>query len=156
MRIFVAVLLGIVIGALVVWFYQGGQHGSRPAEFGDHLKEDTQSARDAIARQWNKLNTDDIKNELARTGRVISEKAHAAGQGIADATADARITAAIKTKLAADSGLTSFSISVNTTEGTVTLAGSVPTAEHIAKAISIAEEVDGVTKVISTLQIKTS
>jgi len=154
MKVFFAVLLGIVIGALVVWFYQGDQNKSRPEKFGDQIKESTQSARDAIASQWNKLNTEDITNELARTGRVIREKAHAAGQAIADATADARITAAIKAKLAADSGLASFSISVNTTDGTVTLAGSVATAEHIAKAISIAEEVDGVTKVISTLQIK--
>ena len=112
------------------------------------------SARDAVTEQWRKLRTEDITNELARTGQVIREKAHAAGQAIADATLDARITAAIKAKLAADSGLGSFSISVNTTDGVVTLAGSVRSAEQVSNAISIAMEVDGVTKVISTLQVK--
>ena len=154
MKIFIALVLGILIGALAILFYRDSQQRSQPQTVGQQLKDTASSAGDAIANQWHKLPTEDITNELARTGRVIREKAHAAGQAIADATLDARITATIKTKLAADSGLGSFSISVNTTDGVVTLSGSVTSAEHVSKAISIAMEVDGVTKVISTLQIK--
>ena len=154
MKIFIALVLGILIGALVIMFYRDNPQRAQSEKFSDTIKDGAQSAGDAIADQWHKLSTSDITNELASTGRVIREKAHAAGQAIADATADARITAAIKAKLAADSGFASLSISVNTTEGVVTLAGSVPSAEHISNAISIAMEVDGVIKVISTLQIK--
>ena len=154
MKIFIALVLGILIGALVIMFYRDNPQRSQPEKFADQIKDGAQSAGNAIADQWHKLSTSDITNELARTGRVIREKAHAAGQAIADATADARITAAIKTKLVGDSGLASLSISVNTTEGVVTLSGAVSSVEQISKAISIAMEVDGVTKVISTLQIK--
>ena len=154
MKIFIALVLGILIGAAVIWFYQDNQKRSEPEKFADKIKDGAQSAGNAIANQWHKLSTSDITNELATTGRVIREKAHAAGQAIADATADARITAAIKAKLVGDSGLASLSISVNTTEGVVTLSGAVTSVEQISKAVSIAMEVDGVTKVISTLQIK--
>ena len=156
MKTFIVVLLAVVIGIGIGWYFHDNQLKSGSNNLGDKIKDSTQSARDTIADEWQKIKTEDITNELAKTGQVIREKAHAAGQAIADATADARITAAIKTKLAADSGLASFSISVNTTQGVVTLAGSVPSADHISQAISIATEVDGVTKVISTLQIKTN
>ena len=156
MKIFVSLLFGIIIGAFAVWIYRDNQAKSRPQSVGDQIKDSAQSARDAVADKWRelKLSTGDITNELASTGRVIREKTQAAGRAIADATADARITAAIKARLVADSGLSSLSISVNTTDGVVTLAGAVSSADQISRAISIALEVDGVNKVISTLQIK--
>src|SRR4029077_8547180 len=97
-----------------------------------------------------------IKDELSRTGKVIREKTRQAGDAIADATANARITAAIKTKLVADSGLSAFKIDVDTTDGVVTLSGTVSSYEEIAKAINLALETDGVHKVVSTLQVKSS
>ena len=156
MKIFVSLLFGIIIGAFAVWIYRDNQEKSRPHNVGEQIKDSAQSARDAVADKWRelKLRTEDITNELAGTGRVIREKAQAAGRAIADATADARITGAVKAKLVADSGLSSLSISVNTTDGVVTLAGAVSSAEQISKAIALAMETDGVNKVISTLQIK--
>ena len=154
MKTFVALVVGILIGAAAIWFCQDSHKKSQPEKFADKIKDSAHSAGTAIADQWHKLRTEDITNELAGTGRVIREKARAAGQAIADATTDARITAAIKARLVGDSGLASLSISVNTTEGVVTLSGSVSSVEQIGKAVSIAMEVDGVTKVISTLQIK--
>lgn len=156
MKIFISLLFGIIIGAFAVWIYRDNQEKSHPQSVGEQIKDSAQSARDTVADKWRelKLRTEDITNELAGTGRVIREKAQAAGRAIADATADARITAAIKAKLVADSGLSSLSISVNTTDGVVTLAGAVSSADQISRAISIALEVDGVNKVISTLQIK--
>ncbi len=154
MKIFVALVLGILIGALAIQLYRDNPQRSQPERLAEKIKDGAQSAGSVIADQWHKLSNSDITNELASTGRVIREKAHAAGQAIADATADARITAAIKAKLVGDSGLASLSISVNTTEGVVTLSGAAPAAEQINRAISIAMDVEGVIKVISTLQIK--
>jgi len=73
---------------------------------------------------------------------------------LADTTADARITAAIKAKLLGDHDLSAISISVNTTGGIVTLSGTVPTPAAISKAMLLAMETDGVQEVISTLQVK--
>src|SRR6185369_16159151 len=100
------------------------------------------------------LRPQDVKDELARGGQVVRRKAQEAGQAIADATADARITASIKGKLVTNRDLSALSISVNTTAGIVTLSGTVPSADAISKAMLLAMETDGVKEVISTLQVK--
>jgi osmotically-inducible protein OsmY len=91
---------------------------------------------------------------MSRLGHVIRDKAHAAGKTIADDTADARITAAIKAKILADSALSVIKISVTTTDGRVTLSGTASSPENIRKAIQLAWDTDGVTEVVSTLQVK--
>ena len=95
-----------------------------------------------------------IQEELAQTGRVIREKARQAGAAVSDATADARITGAIKTRLLKESNLAALKIDVDTHEGAVTLSGVVASAEHISRTMEIAYETEGVRKVISTLQVK--
>ena len=114
------------------------------------------SAGDAVQEKLKvfDLRPQDVKDELARTGQVVRRKAKEAGQAIADATADARITTAIKGKLVANRDLSALSISVNTTAGVVTLSGTVPTTEDLSKAMLLAMEVDGVKEVVSTLQVK--
>jgi len=54
----------------------------------------------------------------------------------------------------ADRELSALSISVNTTEGVVTLSGTVSSSENVSKAMLLAMETDGVREVISTLQVK--
>ena len=100
------------------------------------------------------LRPEDIKDELARTGQVVRREAVKAGQAIADATADARTTAAIKAKLLASRDLSALNISVNTTAGVVTLSGTVSSSENIGKAILLAMDTSGVREVVSTLQVK--
>ena len=100
------------------------------------------------------LRGDDIKEELSRTGKVIRQLARELGANVAEVTADARVTGAIKAKLIADADLSALSISVNTTYGVVTLSGTVATYDEIGKAMLLALETDGVREVISTLQIR--
>jgi hyperosmotically inducible protein len=73
---------------------------------------------------------------------------------VAEATDDARTTAAIKAKLALDRELSVFDVSVDTTDGRVTLAGHVDSPDEIARAIGIAFEQDEVREVVSTLQVR--
>jgi hyperosmotically inducible protein len=91
--------------------------------------------------------------ELKRTGRVVRRKTEGATTKLEEVTADARTTAAIKGKLALDSELSALDISVDTTDGLVTLAGRVDSPEDMARALELALEQDGVREVVSTLQI---
>jgi hypothetical protein len=156
MRVLLALILGLLIGAGVVWYHSNSQARSRIQTAGGKIEDAAKSARTTVQEKLRVLDlrTNDIKDELARTGQVIRRKAREAGQAIADATADARVTAAIKAKLVASHDLSALSISVNTTGGVVTLSGTVPSTEAIAKAMLLALETDGVTEVISTLQVK--
>jgi osmotically-inducible protein OsmY len=69
---------------------------------------------------------------------------------------DLEITTQVKAKLASDIGVSSVTnISVNSTNGVVTLAGQVDAADIKAKAVSIARAVPKVTKVVDNLQVVT-
>jgi osmotically-inducible protein OsmY len=145
-----------MIGAGAVW-YLGSNEGQTTlnntgAQISDAAKSTGHAFQDKL--KVLDLRTNDFKDELARTGQVIRRKAEETGHLIADVTADARITGAIKAKLLASHELSAFSISVNTTNGIVTLSGTVPSLEAISKAMMLALETEGVTEVISTLQVK--
>ncbi len=153
MKTLLVLLVGAAIGIAGYIFFRDSFHKSKLERAGDRISD----SADNLKKKWDDntdLDTDKIKNELAKTGKVIRKKAEQAGSAIADATADARITAEIKGKLAVESDLSSLKISVNTTEGVVTLSGTVSSHEAIQKAMKLALEVDGVTQVISSLQVK--
>ena len=70
---------------------------------------------------------------------------------------DAEITAQVKSKLASDVGLSTVTnISVNSTNGVVTLAGQVDNADLKAKAEASAKSVPKVVRVINNLQVASS
>jgi osmotically-inducible protein OsmY len=156
MRTFLALVLGVAFGAAAVWFYSTYRNDPRMRSAEQKVENAAKTTSDAAQDKLRALHlsSEDIKEELARTGGVVRREASAAGHALADATADARITTAIKTKLLTSRDLSAFNISVNTTAGVVTLSGFVSSSEHIGKAILLAMETDGVREVLSTLQVK--
>jgi hyperosmotically inducible protein len=148
----------MAIGAAALWFYTSSQGRSIARSTGTQIEGAAKTARDSIEdhlRDWN-LRSSDIQEELGKTGKVVRRKARETGQAISDATADARITAAIKGKFLTTRDLSAFSTSVNTTEGVVTLSGMVDSAEDISKAMLVAMQTEGVREVISTLQVRST
>jgi len=156
MKAFAMLLVGILLGAAAVWFYGTHQGKSTVHATGEQIESATKATRDAIQEKLKVLDLrpEQVKEDLARTGQVVRRKAREAGRAIADATADARLTTAIKGKLLATRDLSSLNISVNSTAGVVTLSGTVNSTEEISKAMMVAMDTDGVSEVISTLQVK--
>jgi osmotically-inducible protein OsmY len=67
---------------------------------------------------------------------------------------DMKITAQVKEKLAADLGASTVTnVSVNSTNGVVTLSGQVNTAGKKSRAAQIAGDVPKVVRVINVLQV---
>jgi osmotically-inducible protein OsmY len=155
MRIILALIFGILLGAGALWLLSN-RNDPRVQSASETVTNVARSARETVEDKLKSFNlrTNDIKAELDKTGRVLREKTQQAEHAIADATADARITTAIKSKLVANRDLSALSISVNTTGGIVTLSGTVATADDIGKAMLVALETDGVHQVISTLQVR--
>ena len=156
MRVFLALVVGIVLGAAGLWYYSTTQGKARVESAGRQVQSAAKSAGEAVQEKVRELDLSPqkIRDELARSGQVVRRKAQEAGQALSDATADARITATIKAKLVTSSDLPRLSISVNTTDGVVTLSGAVNSADDIGKAMVLAMETEGVRQVISTLQVK--
>jgi hyperosmotically inducible periplasmic protein len=155
MKIFLALLLGIAVGAAAIWFYDN-RNAPRVRSAENQIQSTATSAGNAIEdklKAWH-LTGSNIQDDLARGGQVVRRKAQDLGHAVADATADARITAAIKGKLVADRNLSALGISVNTTQGVVTLSGTVSSRDDIGKAMLLAMDTAGVREVISTLQVK--
>jgi hypothetical protein len=156
MRFFLTLLVGIAIGIAAVWYFNHNKTNSQFSTAGQEIKSTAQNAGDALSdklRSWH-LDRENISNELARTGKVIREKTDAAGKALKDATADGRVTAAIKAKYVKDSDLSAWDIHVSTTDGVVTLSGTVATPELVGRAMEEALDTDGAQQVISTLQVK--
>jgi len=158
-------LFGIIIGAAAWWFLQekARQHPEAEQRFQESATQAGASATeaalhlsDALKAKFETLDlrTDEIEKEMAQTGKVVRRKAQEIGTRVEDATADARIEAAIKAKYAADPELSVWSISVSSHQGHVALSGTVPTPEGVGKAVTLALEPDGVEDVTSTLEIK--
>ena len=155
MKFIFALVIGVIVGAGAVWFYSSSQGRHTLNTTGEQIENSTKAARDTVQDKIKALDLrpEQIKEDLARTGQVVRRKAQEAGHAISDATADARITGAIKGKLLANKDLSAMSISVNTTEGVVTMSGSVNSPEDISKAMLLAMDTDGVREVISTMQV---
>jgi osmotically-inducible protein OsmY len=78
------------------------------------------------------------KGALSKTGEVIT---------------DAWITSRVKTKFVAQEVLRASAIDVDTKDNVVTLNGAVPNEAARAKALALAKEVEGVSKVVDNLKV---
>src|SRR5437763_297641 len=115
MRFLMALILIVALGLAGYWFFGGASSKDQIRDMGESVSKGATNARDAVRDKLHDLNfsTDDLRDELSRTGQVVREKAKQLGAKVADATADARVTAAIKGKLLTDSTLSALSISVS-------------------------------------------
>lgn len=146
LRLFVLVCFGLA----AIWVAQNVDFSTPRLRTGSDLRGAVRQAEKAIPD----LNVAAIADELKRTGRVVRRRAGQTAETVAEATKDARTTAAIKARLALDPSLSALEVSVDTTDGRVTLAGRAASAADIARAIEIAFEQDGVHEVVSTLQVR--
>jgi osmotically-inducible protein OsmY len=162
---FNGLILGVILGAAAYWFIEkkarehpeaeqraeaaAAQAQSSAGEAGRHLSDAFKAKLETLDQR-----SDQIKDELARTGKIVRRKTHDLGEQVADAATDARIVTAIKAKYAADADLSVWSISVSSDQGRVALSGTVSAEENIGKAVALALETDGVRDVTSTVTVK--
>jgi len=154
MKYLFLLILGIVIGGYAMHVYDR-DHGDwgRGLSGDDSLRDRADTVRGNIAdklREWH-LSGDDIRNDLARGGDVVRDKASLAGAKISDV----RVVAVIDAKYILDRDLSARKIKVEATAGAVVLSGVVASPELIGKAIALALDTDGVRTVTSRLAVET-
>ena len=153
MRYLIILLIGIIIGAGGYWYVTEGRKDSRIREAEGDLVRGVGRVGEVIKEKVGEISVDDVKDELARTGRVVRQKAQQAGALVSDATADVRITGVIKAKFIADRELSGQEVKASTKDGRVTLSGAANTHLDIVKAIQLAMDTEGVREVSSEIQI---
>src|SRR6185436_6425604 len=135
MRVLLALILGIVIGAGGYWFIE-----KRDADLKIEAKGSADGERVTVSGKDLKAKADEVGQELKHAGTKAAEFA-----------GDAAITAAVKVKLAADPNISALKIDVDTLDGVVTLNGHVASAGLIDKAVEIAKTAPGVKDVKTNL-----
>ena len=86
----------------------------------------------------------------------VKEKTEHAVKKTGEVISDAAITTEVKTKLLAAKGVPGSKIDVDTTNGVVTLKGTVPTRAARTKAVRITRHSRGVTHVVDQLTVGVS
>lgn len=85
--------------------------------------------------------------------RDARETAGDAAGRVGDALTDAAITTGVKGKLLADTAVSGLAIDVDTKGGVVTLNGTVTTRAEADRAVVLARETNGVTRVVNNLRV---
>jgi hyperosmotically inducible protein len=135
-------LLVIVLAAAVAFFmgYRFGDHGNdlsaeRPVSTtGTAPKLDTARAREA--------------------GAKIGEKVAVGANQAEHALENGALTAKIKSKMALDDSVKALDINVDTSNGVVTLTGTVHSEAERTRAVQLARETAGVTSVNDRLTVR--
>jgi osmotically-inducible protein OsmY len=95
----------------------------------------------------------DARGDVKDAVKTAAEKAGEAASDIKSAVAEGTLTTKIKAKMALDDLVKASTISVETTGTIVTLTGRVRSTAERDRAVRIAQETDGITKVVDKLQI---
>ena len=87
-------------------------------------------------------------------GAEVKERTSEAAQQTRRALADGGLTAKIKAKMALDDAVKALDLDVDTSGTVVTVSGRVRTDAERQRALRLARETDGVTKVVDRIQIQ--
>jgi osmotically-inducible protein OsmY len=96
-----------------------------------------------------------VRQRGAELSREATEKAGEAATRLEGAMSQGALTAKIKSKMALDDYVNARAINVDTAGTVVTLTGVVESAAERERAVRLAQETKGVTKVIDKLELKT-
>jgi osmotically-inducible protein OsmY len=132
-------LLGV--GALVAYNYNAGRDlfqlpGTSAAVLKDTVRE---TVRDTVR--------DGVRSAARETSAEVKERAE-------EAVTAAALTSKIKAKMALDDVVKASDIDVDTEGSVVTLTGDVGSADERRRAVRIATETAGVTKVVNQLNVR--
>jgi hyperosmotically inducible protein len=138
LRAFLVVLVVVAAAFLLLGYWSGAR---------------VQSARDQ--RSQPAVGTSGVDVQRARErGAAIGERAATATQKVENAVGEAALTTKIKAKMALDDTVKARTIDVTTEGSTVTLSGTVGSEAERVRAVALARETAGVTRVVDHLQIR--
>ena len=101
-----------------------------------------------------RADTSDAVERARQSGAEIGERAAIATTKVEETLSEAGLTAKIKAKMTLDDLVKARTIDVTTQGTTVTLTGTVESKAERDRAVSLARETDGVTRVVDELTMR--
>ena len=139
LRAFLVLLIVVAAGFLLLGYWTGSR---------------THSARTDTAQPTVGTSGSVDVQKAREKGAEVGEKAAVAAKKVGDAMEDAALTTKIKAKMALDDSVKSRAIDVTTDGSTVTLSGTVGSTAERDRAVALARDTAGVTRVIDHLQVR--
>ena len=93
------------------------------------------------------------QQRVRETGTEIAEGARAAGARVAEVVEDGALTAKIKSKMALDDHVKARDIDVDTSDGLITLTGTLQSEAEHERAVQLTLETQGVRTIIDALVV---
>ena len=100
------------------------------------------------------INADEARRTGVETAKKAAQETSDAANKLESAVTEGALTAKIKSKMVLDDLVKARSIKVTTTGSVVTLSGTVGSAAERERAVRIAKETDGVTRVVDQLEVR--
>jgi len=94
------------------------------------------------------------KREAGKIASKAADTASDAADKLGDRVADGALTAKIKSKMALDDHVQARAIKVDTAGSVVTLSGVVASADQRKRALQLARDTDGITRVVDKLEVR--
>jgi|SRR5687767_11351075 len=98
--------------------------------------------------------TEAAKREAAKIADKAADTGRDAVDQLGDTVSDAALTAKIKSKMALDDHVKARAIDVDTSSGVATLSGVVASADERKRAVQLARDTDGISRVVDKLKIE--
>ena len=90
----------------------------------------------------------------SKAADTASDAAGQLGDKLSDRVTDASLTAKIKSKMALDDHVKARAINVDTTGSVATLTGVVASADERTRALQLARDTEGITRVVDKLEVR--
>ena len=94
----------------------------------------------------------ELATEVAK--RKAGELASDTAEKVGDRMTDARLTAKIKSKMALDDHVKARAIDVDTSGGVATLSGVVASGDERKRALQLARDTEGISRVVDELEVR--
>ena len=100
------------------------------------------------------LDAQHAKEKAARFANRASAKASNVADKLGDRVSESALTAKIKSKMALDDHVNARAIAVDTSGSVVTLSGTVRSKDQQERALRLARDTEGVTRVVDRLRVQ--
>jgi osmotically-inducible protein OsmY len=94
------------------------------------------------------------KREAGKIASKAADTASDAAHNLGDKVTDASLTAKIKSKMALDDHVKARDINVDTAGSVATLSGVVASGNERKRALQLARDTDGITRVVDKLEVR--
>ena len=143
------ILVVVIVVAAAAFFFGYRWGGGRPQA--TTTSEPAARQETAVATRGDRADT--TRERARAAGAEVGEKVAVGAQKAGETLEEAALTAKVKSKIALDDTLDGSHIQVSTDHQQVTLKGTVANEAQHERALALARETEGVTRVVDQLSI---